>query len=117
MKKNSKKKIQHICFTGHGAKKNHNHNKNEFIEVMDKNYESECGRFFKTKKCKSCKTAKKIRKKLTKSNNKKISNKYEKVNGRCVKCKKNYKKCSLKKYIEYSGALIGKCKDVLKNNK
>ena len=104
-------------YTGIGARKSGNHTKSQFLAVMNKDSES-CAAYYKSLRCKSCKTKKDMSKKLIQKYSKKTSyniskqfnDKINKVNAKCDKCKKNYtKKCSLKKYIQYSGAVPSKC--------
>ena len=113
MGKKTKKNI--ICYTGEGSKKKH-HSKKEFLSIMKKNFKKECSKFNRSKKCKPCKKLKKYNEKFLNVNNKN-SNKLKKVNlkidkytKKCEKCKKRkFHKCSLKNYLEYSGASKGKC--------
>ena len=116
--------MDNICYTGEGALKSGNHTQKQYLAVMDKNEKKRCAVQFKSLKCKSCNKSKEISSKeiikqlKAQSKNKtyKISKKTEekivKQMSKCDRCKNNKtKKCDLKKYIEYSGARVGKCED------
>jgi hypothetical protein len=111
-----------LCYTGSGAKKSGNHAQQEFLDIMNKHYAIECPRYIKGLKCKVCKEltnlgTKNVQKQIKAHKEKrtyKISKKNEaaiiKLRSKCDKCKnKNTRKCSLKEYIDFSGALPGKC--------
>lgn len=111
-----------LCYTGFGARKSGNHTQQEFLDVMDTHYGVKCPEYIKTSKCKVCKEyskqiAKNIIKQIIAHKQKKtykISKRNEasivKLRKRCDKStKKNTRKCSLKEYIEFSGAEPGPC--------
>ena len=111
-----------ICYTGIGSLKTGNHTKNQYLEVMNKNYKKMCSVYIKSVKCKSCKKSIEINSKEVKKQIKaqlqnktyKMSNKTEenllKQMNKCERCKNNKtRKCNLKKYILFSGAEFGKC--------
>ena len=113
------KKQKKVCYTGVGSKKNGNYSLKNFFGLMEKNFNKECARFMQSKKCKPCKKMKTMTKKyLKKMKSKNVTSKdldkYEKKLDKhilkCEKCKnKSSIKCSLKNYMEYSGAKYGKC--------
>lgn len=109
-----------ICYGGMGSLGG-NHTRKEFLDVMKKDSKL-CSQYTKSLKCKSCKEFKrlhnnKIRKQIEahkKNKTYKISKRKEnlifKLLFKCVKCqKKNTRKCTLKEYIDFSGAEVGKC--------
>jgi len=110
-----------IFYTGIGSVKTGNHNKKQFLEVMNRHFKKECPVYIKSLKCKSCKksiemNSKEVKKQINsqlKNKTYKISSKNEKelLNqiSKCKRCKNNKtKRCNLKNYILFSGAEIGK---------
>ena len=112
-----------ICYTGVGALKKKNHTKKEYLGVMKKNFRKKCKEFVQAKKCKPCKTYKKMlqkniiehlaafKKKKKKYNmTKKQHTRFAKVQNQCRVCKtKRRKDCDLEEDLEYSGAVKGRC--------
>ena len=105
-----------ICYTGIGARKTGEHTIAQYLAVMDKTSGVDCPAYYESFRCKPCKTKKKMSKKLiqkfSKNPSYKISKKYNDrlnlIHKKCDTCKfKNTRKCTLKKYIRYSGALPG----------
>ena len=99
-----------ICYTGVGSRKNGQHSEKQFLSAM-KQYKKDCAVFIKSLTCKACQ-------KIVKNSNvhKNLDNRlkmmplYEK----CRKCKnKTRKQCNVKEYIDFSGALVGNCKNVI----
>ena len=114
-----------ICYTGVGSVKTGNHTQNKYLEVMNKNYKTDCPVYIKGLKCKSCKKSREMNTKEVKKQIKlqlknktyKMSNRTErKINkqeSKCERCKNNKtKKCNLKNYMLFSGAEFGKCEEL-----
>ena len=114
-----------ICYTGIGAKKSQ-HTTKQFLSIM-KTMKRDCSVFIKSLKCAACKKSKKLTEIFTKKSFKaqrnkkqlpaKILDKYfkewEPLSEKCTKCKnKTRKQCNLQNYLKYSGAFVGKCKNV-----
>ena len=80
--------MNNICYTGVGSKEDGNHTKEEYLEVMNKNFKKKCAVYIKSLKCKSCKKSiemnnKEIKKQINaqlKNKTYKMSNKREKKN-------------------------------------
>jgi len=90
-----------IRYTGLGARKDGNHTRKQFLSIMDKNFKNDCSVYIKSLKCKSCKKLKKMVK------TKKFNNQTMKQLAKCKKCKNtNISQCDLKKYINFSGAIV-----------
>jgi hypothetical protein len=115
-------KDDHICYTGLHSVKTGNYTKKTFLETMNKNFKKECSVYIKSLKCKSCKKSKKMNtKEARKQMRAKLQNKTYKMTtntenkllkqiSKCRRCRNNKtKKCNLKNYILYSGAILGKC--------
>ena len=107
-----------ICYTGIGARKTGEHTTAQYLAVMDRTSRKDCPAYYEAFRCKPCKTKKKMSKKLIKkyANNpsykitKKYNDEFIKMVMKCNTCKnKNTRKCTLKKYIRYSGAVPGTC--------
>ena len=111
-----------VCYTGIGSLKNGNHTRKEFLDIMTKHYAQKCSKYTKSNKCNSCKdlkeqTTNEVMKQIEaqkKNKTYKISkrkvNSIKKLRLNCDKClNKNTRKCSLKEYIKFSGAEVGKC--------
>lgn len=108
--------VEYIYYTGIGAKKSGKHTVEEFLDIMNQNFNIECSEFLEDLEYKPCKEYNEMHKnavayydtvnnKLTykvNSNNKK----YKKLLKKCMKYKKNTKKrkCNLEEYIKFSGA-------------
>lgn len=110
--------VNKICYTGIGARKSGEHTVAQYLRVMEKTATMDCPSYYKSLQCKSCKTDKELFKQLVKKYKKnpsyKLSKKFgDKLNKsymKCHKCKNSKtRKCTLKKYIHYSGAVPGKC--------
>jgi hypothetical protein len=110
-----------ICYTGIGSIKSGNHTQKQFLKIMNKNSKKECSIYNKSIKCKSCKKfikmniKNKIKMYQIKNKPYNTTNKTErkllKNINKCNNCKKNNtKKCDLQKYISFSGAKLGMCK-------
>ena len=108
-----------ICYTGIGSLKNGNHTRKQFLDIMTKHFAKECT---KSCKCNSCKKFNKqnsnelkkaveaSKKNKTYKISKRKVNSIKKLRLNCDKClNKNTRKCSLKEYIKFSGAEVGKC--------
>lgn len=111
-----------ICYTGIGSQENGNHTRKEFLDVMTKHFKQKCSLYTRSLKCKSCQELKKqstngvmkqieaYKKNKTHKISKQNHNSNNKILLKCNKCrKKNTRKCSLKEYIDFSGAEAGKC--------
>lgn len=112
-----------ICYTGIGARKNGNHTRKQFLNIMDKKFKLECSKYIKSLLCKSCKKSIKMNTNFAKKSfkyqlkhkvplkmSKKMETKLLKQINKCNKCKTlNIKPCSFKEYIKYSGAYLGTC--------
>ena len=109
----SKKSNNVICYTGIGSKKNGIHNKKEFVKVMNTNFNKECSRFVRRKKCPSCKKYSKMALKYQKKIRNNINFKkqtFKNLIDKCHLCKNsNLIPCNFKQYIEFSGAEKGRC--------
>jgi hypothetical protein len=116
--------IKYICYTGIGARKSGNHTRKQYLNVMNKHFKKDCSKYTRALKCKSCKKYKEfvtrnvkkiIKFQLAKKPykmSKKTEEKMVKQMKKCAFCKnKKTRKCDLKKYIEFSGAVLGKCAD------
>ena len=98
-----------ICYTGVGSRKNGQHSEKQFLSAM-KQYKKECAVFIKSLTCKACKKIKNSNVHKNLYNRLKMLPLYEK----CRKCKnKTRKQCNVKEYIDFSGALVGNCKNVI----
>ena len=111
-----------ICYTGRGSVKTGNHTQQQFLEVMNKNSKKECSVYMKSLKCKSCKNSgdiidkhiKRVHAPQIKNKTYKMTNKTEqklkKQLSKCKRCKTSKtKKCTVKHYLLFSGASLGKC--------
>lgn len=111
-----------ICYTGIGSVKSGNHTRKKYLEVMNKNFKKECTTYTKNKKCKSCRKSKEMSIKImikalqaelrnkTYKTSQKTQDKRNKLADKCKRCENNKpKKCTLKNYIEFSGANYGNC--------
>jgi len=101
-----------ICYTGVGSRKNGQHSEKQFLSAM-KQYKKDCAVFIKSLTCKACQKIK-----VKNSNVHKNLDKHLKMMmplfEKCRKCKnKTRKQCSVKEYIDFSGALVGNCKNVI----
>ena len=110
--------VNNICYTGIGARKSGEHTVAQYLRVMEKTASIDCPNYYKSLQCKSCKKDKELFKQLVKKYKKNPSYKLSKQFGdklnksymKCHKCKNSKtRKCTLKKYIHYSGAVPGKC--------
>jgi hypothetical protein len=119
-----KEDTKYICYTGIGSRKSGNHSKKQYLNIMNKHFKEDCSKYTHALKCKSCKkykematrNAKKQMKvqlaKKTYKMSKKTEEKLAKQMKKCLLCRnKKTRKCDLKKYIEFSGAVLGKCAD------
>jgi len=108
--------MKKICYTGIGSKtKNGTHTSDEFVNIANKKFKTECSIFIKSKKCKPCKKYNKVLKNTfkitTKSKKFPSINKYNKLLEKCDQCKEtDLVPCDLDSYIDYSGAEFGPCK-------
>jgi len=115
-----------ICYTGIGARKDGDHTQEQFLNIMNDNKDV-CSSFFKSKKCKPCKkyntkVNKYFKQQMDKAKKEQkpgespklvLEKTFTKDKNMCEKCKNtNLKPCSLKEYIEYTGAEMGSCKDL-----
>ena len=75
--------VEYIYYTGVGAKKNGKHNVNQFLDIMNKNFNIKCSEFLPELDYKPC----------VDYNSKTIYMKYNKS-----------KKCNLDEFIKFSGA-------------
>ena len=101
--------VEYIYYTGVGAKKNGKHNVNQFLDIMNKNFNIKCSEFLPELDYKPCVdyNSKTIYMKYNKS--KKNTKKYKKIQKVVNKCKKYIKtakkrKCNLDEFIKFSGA-------------
>ena len=114
---------EYICYTGIGSRKSGKHTKKQFLDIMKKSYKSDCARYVKGLKCKSCKKSNELDKKITrkyilaqKKNrtykmSSKTMHKLLRATEKCYKCKNaNNKLCTLSDYMLFSGAENGMCK-------
>lgn len=108
--------VEYIYYTGIGAKKSGKHTVEEFLDIMNQNFNIECSEFLENLEYKPCKEYNEMHKNATayydtinnkltykvNSNNKK----YKKLFKKCMKYKKTQKKrtCNLEEYIKFSGA-------------
>jgi len=110
-----------VCYTGVGALETGNHTTAEFLNVMDTHFGKECPRYVKGLKCKSCKRLKQLFNKEAKAlklaqgkevvMSKKHQREEKKQSRLCNKCRNTTRKCNLKSYLKFSGAIKGKCKN------
>ncbi len=115
----TKKLQKKVCYTGVGSKKNGNYSLKKFSNLMEKKFKKDCSRFLRSKKCKPCKKLNKIyvkylkkmkSKKTTKKDLDKYYKKIDKESLKCEKCKnKNNENCTVKDYMDLTGAKYGKC--------
>ena len=111
-----------ICYGGIGSLENGNHTRKEFLDVMTKHFAQQCYKYTRSLKCNSCKKFNKqnsnelkkaieaSKKNKTYKISKRKVNSIKKLRLNCDKClNKNTRKCSLKEYIKFSGAEVGKC--------
>ena len=110
--------VKYIYYTGVGAKKSGKHTVDEFLKIMNKNYNIECSEFLPELDYKPCYEYKEMNRKAIEYNmkhnkplfdynrSKKTENKYKKLLNKCNKYKKTAKKriCNLDEYIKFSGA-------------
>jgi len=112
--------VEYIYYTGVGSKKNGKHSVEEFLDIMNKQFNIECSEFLQDSDYKPCKESKEIHGKTVAYNIKhhkpifnkngtlktNKSKKYKKLLKQCIKYKKNTKKrkCNLEEYINFSGA-------------
>jgi len=110
--------VEYIYYTGIGAKKNGKHNVQEFLEIMNNNFNIQCSEFLPELDYKPCSEYKEMNLKAMEYNrkhnkplfpynrSKKNEKKYKKLVKKCNKYKKTAKKrkCNLDEYIEFSGA-------------
>ena len=128
---NKNTKIKHICYTGYGARKDGNHTRKQFLEIMNRSSKISwkknsghryfCEAHLKALKCKSCKQKKNItkyqnrqmRKNPKYEPSKKVFSKQMRIISRCIRCADNNNEtCNLKDFIKWSGAIIGKCDNI-----
>jgi hypothetical protein len=110
--------VKYIYYTGVGAKKSGKHTVDEFLKIMNKNYNIECSEFLPELDYKPCYEYKEMNHKAIEYNmkhnkplfdynrSKKTEKKYKKLLNKCNKYKKTAKKrnCNLDEYINFSGA-------------
>ena len=110
--------VKYIYYTGVGAKKSGKHTVDEFLKIMNKNYNIECSEFLPELDYKPCYEYKEMNRKAIEYNmkhnkplfdynrSKKTEKKYKKLLNKCNKYKKTAKKrnCNLDDYIKFSGA-------------
>jgi hypothetical protein len=110
--------VEYIYYNGVGAKKSGKHTVNEFLKIMNKNYNIECSEFLPDLDYKPCDEYKEMNRKAMEYNkkhnkpifqynrSKKNEKKYKKLLDKCNKYKKTAKKryCNLDEYIKFSGA-------------
>jgi hypothetical protein len=112
----------YICYGGIGSLEGGTHTQKEFLDSMDKHFNTECSTYTKSLQCKSCKDyTKELNKEVKKQIRYKKQNKLYTLSKkrnlflgkqylRCNTCKKKHtRKCTLKEYIAFSGAELGKC--------
>lgn len=117
------KNIDTICYTGIGSNTNGNHTKKQFLTIANKIFKRACSKHVKSLKCKSCKKSRELntkevykqikaqRKNKTYKMSPKLEQKLVDYIKKCSQCKnKNLKPCTLNNYLQYSGAVMGKCK-------
>lgn len=115
--------MDNICYTGIGSNKNGNHTKKQFLTIANKTFKRACSKHVKSLKCKSCKKSKQLntnqvykqinaqRKNKTYKMSPKVEQKLVAWIDKCNQCKsKHLKPCTLNNYLQYSGAVMGKCK-------
>ena len=108
--------VEYIYYTGIGSNKSGKHSVEEFLDIMNKNFNIECSQFLPDLHYKPCMEYKEMSKKAlayydSKNNNitfkvNRNNKKYKKLSKQCIKYKKNTKKrkCNLEDYIKFSGA-------------
>jgi hypothetical protein len=113
--------VKYIYYTGVGSKKNGKHSVEEFLDIMNKQFNIECSEFLPDLDFKPCRQYKEMDSKtmaynikhdkpLLNKNGTKLktnsSKKYKKLLKQCIKYKKNTtkRKCNLEEYINFSGA-------------
>jgi len=110
--------VEYVYYDGVGAKKSGKHTINEFLKIMNKNYNIECSEFLPDLDYKPCDEYKQMNRKAMEYNkkhnkpifqynrSKKNEKKYKKLLDKCNKYKKTAKKrnCNLDEYIKFSGA-------------
>ena len=113
--------VEYIYYTGVGSKKNGKHSIEEFLDIMNKQFNIECSEFLSDLDFTPCRQYKEMdnkmmaynikhHKPLLNKNGSKLktnnSKKYKKLLKQCIKYKKNTKKrkCNLEEYINFSGA-------------
>ena len=109
--------VEYIYYDGIGAKESGKHTVEEFMDIMNKEWNVECSEFLTDSDFKPCRQSKEInidmlaykynmkplfKKDATKL--KKNSKKYKKLLKQCTKYKKNTKKrkCNLQEYIDFA---------------
>ena len=110
--KNKKSQKKTIFYTGVGALKSGKHTEEEYLEIMDKNFDKDCKRFLYVPKCKDCVIEKKLTFKLMdkidenpkyKLSKKEKAKKIKLVKA-CAKCLETKPNCNLMEYLDFSGA-------------
>jgi hypothetical protein len=108
----SAKNALHVCYTGIGARKSGNHSTKQFMKIA-KSFSKDCTHFIARKKCGVCKKhTRTMMKYLNKGGvtNAKNEKTLKQLKKKCNACtKKKSRKCNLQNFIEYSGAVPGKC--------
>jgi hypothetical protein len=92
-----KEDTKYICYTGIGARKSGNHNRRQYLHVMNKHLKKDCSKYKKSLKCKSCKKYKSIAEKINKKfMNARLKNKTYKMSKKTTeKLVKQMVKCSI----------------------
>ena len=107
-----------IYYSGVGAKKSGKHTMQEFLKIMNKNFNVECSAFLPEQDYKPCTEYKEMNRKameynikhkkptFTYNRSKKMNAKYKRLLNKCNKYRKTVKKrkCNVDEYIEFSGA-------------
>jgi hypothetical protein len=113
--------VQYIYYTGIGSNQNGKHSVDEFLDIMNKNFNIKCSEYLSDVEYKPCREYKEIDRKMLMYNikhNKPVFNKnttnlktnkskkYKKLLNQCMKYKKTQKnrECNLEEYINYVGA-------------
>lgn len=110
--------MDHIYYTGIGAKKNGKHTVKEFLKIMNKHFNIQCSEFLPELNYEPCHKYKEMRRKeMDKAlrlgtsmfdikRSEKNEKKYQKLVKECGDYKKTAtsRKCNLEEYIKFSGA-------------
>jgi hypothetical protein len=106
---------KYIYYDGIGAKKSGKHTEKEFLNIMNKKYNTWCTSVIANKEFKPCTQYQKMNialydhiakyKNFNYTRSKKSEKKYKGLVKKCIKFKKTFtRKCNIDEYIDFSGA-------------